>query len=185
VAGELSAPRNLPYGNLPSRDPDGGTAAAKGRFTADNWVVDQFVKIANRPQLLAVATVVDLVGCGVAYAVIESHDVIKGLWWAVVTGFTVGYGDTFPETTAGRGLGAFLIISMFVLALCLGAQITSRLIVDHDEFTHAEQLRMEEKMDRILANQARILTALRLDPAGPDPDGTAGAAPLADPDSGR
>jgi hypothetical protein len=181
----MSVPRSLPYGNLPSRDPDKGKSANKGRFTADNWIVDQFVKIANRPQLLAIATVVDLVGCGVAYAVIESHDVIKGLWWAVVTGFTVGYGDTFPETTAGRGLGAFLIISMFVLALCLGAQITSRLIEDHDEFTHAEQVRMEDKMDRILASQARILNALGIEPSGDDPGGAGAPPSVADPEPGR
>jgi hypothetical protein len=169
----MSVPRILPYGDLPSRGAGDGRGAAKGRFEADNWVVDQFVKIANRPRLLAIATVVDLVGCGLAYAVIEGHDVIKGLWWAVVTGFTVGYGDTFPVTPAGRVLGAFLIISMFVLALCLGAQITSRLIVDNDEFTHAEQVRMENKMDQILSHQVRILAALDIDPpdAGPNPTG--------------
>ncbi|HEY0359358.1 MAG TPA: potassium channel family protein [Mycobacteriales bacterium] len=132
----------------------------RGRFTADDWLVNQFVRVANRPRLLVLATLADLVGVGLVYSVVEERGPIEGIWWAIVTGFTVGYGDSYPSTTPGRALGAFLIVSMFVLALCLGAQITSRLIEDHDEFTHAEQVRMEAKQDRILANQDRILTDL-------------------------
>jgi hypothetical protein len=133
---------------------------SKGRFTADDWFVNQFVKVANRPQLLILATVTDLVGVGLVYSVVEKRGPVEGIWWAIVTGFTVGYGDSYPSTTLGRALGALLIVTMFVLALCLGAQITSRLIEDHDEFTHQEQVRMEAKQDRILANQERILAAL-------------------------
>ncbi|SDY42165.1 hypothetical protein SAMN05444365_102215 [Micromonospora pattaloongensis] len=50
---------------------------------------------------------------------------------------------------------------------------TSRLIVDHDEFTHAEQVRLENKMEQVLAGQARILAALGIDPpdAGPNTTG--------------
>jgi voltage-gated potassium channel len=132
----------------------------RGRFTADDWFVNQFVRVANRPRLLILATLTDLVGVGLVYSVVEKRGPVEGVWWAIVTGFTVGYGDSYPSTTPGRSLGAFLIVTMFVLALCLGAQITSRLIEDHDEFTHQEQVRMERKQDQILANQDRILAAL-------------------------
>ena len=133
---------------------------SKGRFTADDWLVNQFVKVANRPQLLILATLTDLVGVGLVYSVVEKRGPVEGIWWAIVTGFTVGYGDSYPSTTVGRSLGALLIVTMFVLALCLGAQITSRLVEDHDEFTHTEQVRKEAKQDRILANHERILAAL-------------------------
>lgn len=37
------------------------------------------------------------------------------LWWAVTTVTTVGYGDMFPVTPAGRGVAAFLMFSGIAL----------------------------------------------------------------------
>jgi len=44
-----------------------------------------------------------------------------GLWWALVTLTTVGFGDITPVTALGRSIGALLMISgMFTLALFAG-----------------------------------------------------------------
>lgn len=45
-------------------------------------------------------------------------DFPTALWWAAVTVTTVGYGDTFPVTAEGRGVGVFLMgvgIALFSL----------------------------------------------------------------------
>lgn len=130
-------------------------ARETGRFLFDDRLIDVAVGIANRPRLLTLLTFGAVTTAGLTYSLIEKGvSWTEGIWWAVVTGFTVGYGDFFPTSSAGRVLGSTLIVTMFVLALCLGAQITSRLIEDHDEFTHAEQEQIKALLRHLVEQQA-------------------------------
>lgn len=47
------------------------------------------------------------------------------LWWAVSTVTTVGYGDVFPVTPAGRGVAAFLMVTGIALFGVLTANLTT------------------------------------------------------------
>ncbi|MFQ6615851.1 MAG: potassium channel family protein [Fidelibacterota bacterium] len=50
---------------------------------------------------------------------------INPFWWAIVTMTTVGYGDYYPQTTAGRVLAIFVMYGGILLTAMLTATISS------------------------------------------------------------
>ncbi|MFT7600375.1 MAG: voltage-gated potassium channel [Acidimicrobiales bacterium] len=112
--------------------------------------LDRAVAIANRPMHLSIVSAALVCLGGAGYAVAEGQGPITSLWWAVVTASTVGYGDAYPETTAGRGVATLLIISMVTLIIpMITASFTSKLIVDRDAFTHEEQEQIKKTLQEI------------------------------------
>ena len=77
-----------------------------------------------------------------------------GVWWAIVTLATVGYGDIVPTTPWGRVVGSALIIFGVTFLTFLTAIVTS-LFVSTDQ----EQQKAEEKA-RQDANQAETRALL-------------------------
>jgi len=53
------------------------------------------------------------------------HSVWLGMWWAVETVTTVGYGDIVPDQTAGKVLAGFLMLGGLSLLAVVTAVITS------------------------------------------------------------
>nr|WP_196792129.1 potassium channel family protein [Motilibacter deserti] len=118
---------------------------ARGR----DLVLRLVLSLANNGRVLIWAILADYVVCAGAYALLEDKGPISAMWWAIVTGFTVGYGDLYPESTAGRGIGAFLIVTTWFLSLLAGAFITARAVIDADEFSHEEQEEIKASLRRI------------------------------------
>lgn len=59
--------------------------------------------------------------CILGFSLSEGATIEEALWWGLVTLSTVGYGDYYPHTTAGKVFGALLIIfSLTFLGFVLG-----------------------------------------------------------------
>jgi voltage-gated potassium channel len=90
--------------------------------------------------------------------------VADALWWGLVTITTVGYGDRFPTTAGGRGIGAILLILGIVFFGFLTATLSSFMVEkDRKEDTDPQLAEINERL-------ARIEEALALRPPSERPD---------------
>ncbi len=70
-----------------------------------------------------------------------------GVWWAIVTLGTVGYGDIVPHTAWGRVVGSIVIVLGVTFIAFLTATVTSAFIAA------AEQEAREREWERVAAAQ--------------------------------
>jgi voltage-gated potassium channel len=101
------------------------------------------------------------------------HSYGGALWWAVVTVTSVGYGDQYPVTVAGRAVAVVLMITGIALFGVVAASIASY-FVEQDQ-----DRRVDSRMDEILTVLNRLearLDAAERRPAA-TPDGAPGGPP--------
>lgn len=103
-------------------------------------------KVVNRPKWLVTVYLIIFVVLAELYAIIEGKGPVEGLWWAVVTGSTVGYGDSYPASTPGRGVGAVLIVVSIAFVAMATAQLANHLLTDPNAWTHEEQEEMKQNL---------------------------------------
>ncbi|MCH7583512.1 MAG: ion transporter [Acidobacteria bacterium] len=99
-------------------------------------------------------TVILGLGFGILYGLIEEQaSIFDGMWWALVTITTVGYGDFFPLTTAGRIVGALLMVVGIGFVATLTASVAAHFMDDAD--THLSDS-LEALHDDIRSMNARM-----------------------------
>jgi voltage-gated potassium channel len=108
--------------------------------------------------LLSVAVIFAAAGLEVAFEAhargANIHGFADAVWWAVVTVTTVGYGDKFPVTAAGRGVAVVLMLVAIGLIGVLTATVASFFV---GEKADEEQAALDQRLDRIEAMLARAL----------------------------
>ena len=105
---------------------------------------ERFVQLVNSPRLLTLFSLAFLFIESGLYAFFEKKNFVDSLWWALITATTVGYGDSYPNTTGGRFVAVTLVLGMILFLIpMITASIASKLIVNRNAFTHEEQEEMK------------------------------------------
>jgi voltage-gated potassium channel len=111
---------------------------------------ERFVQLVNSPRLLTLFSLAFLFIESGLYALFEKKNFFDSLWWALITATTVGYGDSYPNTTGGRFVAVTLVLGMILFLIpMITASIASKLIVNRDAFTHEEQEEMKQMLQEI------------------------------------
>ena len=93
--------------------------------------LEEPASIRNAARVIVLATAVVVVLGGVLMRVLdhaEYPNVWVGMWWALQTVTTVGYGDVTPHHVSGRIVGAFVMLWGIAFVTILIAAITSTFI---------------------------------------------------------
>lgn len=108
----------------------------------------------------AVIAAVAALGGGAFFSVFEKgYSVWDGVWWAVATMTTVGYGDLSPHTTGGRLVGiALMLIGIGFVALLTGAIAQRFLAPQLEESVASVELEVADDVGRA---RSELLSELR------------------------
>ena len=87
---------------------------------------------------------------GLIHSVFEPQSPIEGVWWALVTLTTVGYGDIAPVTLGGRVTAAVLMLSGIGVLAFITASIAAHFVEgDHKRELQQEVLTVNKRLDAI------------------------------------
>jgi voltage-gated potassium channel len=122
--------------------------------------------------VIVTATAVVVVVGGVLMRVLdhsEYSNIWVGMWWALQTVTTVGYGDVTPQNPSGRIVAALVMLEGIAFLTVIIAAITSTFVAraaKEREITEAEEedaaeVRIEARLDRIEQRLDRLESLLR------------------------
>lgn len=112
------------------------------------------VLVKNSLHHVTLITILLIIFSGIAfswleYRVISIKGIFQGVWWAITTVTTVGYGDLYPESPAGRILAVTVMIIGIGFVAILTANIASY-------FVEKDKNRENEDQDKKDENQLII-----------------------------
>jgi voltage-gated potassium channel len=121
--------------------------------------------------VIVTATAIVVVGGGVLMRLLdhaEYSNVWVGMWWALQTVTTVGYGDVTPKHTSGRIVAAFVMLEGIAFLTIIIAAITSTFVAraaqEREEAEKAEEetaeQRIEARLDEVTVRLDRLETLL-------------------------
>ena len=110
------------------------------------------LSVRNAAGVIVIATAVVVLGAGVLITLLDNEEyphVGLGLWWALQTVTTVGYGDVAPTNFTGRLVGAAVMLEGTAFIAIVTAVITSAFVARATRESEAARV-MDELGDREL-----------------------------------
>jgi voltage-gated potassium channel len=142
-----------------TRDPKKGSATmarlnlVERKFTA---FLRTPLSVRSAMGVIVTATMVSVVAGGVLIWLVDREefpDLGTGLWWALQTVTTVGYGDVVPTQTGGRIIAGLIMLTGIAFVAVITAAVTAALI-------ETARRRMRPSPDVELTEIARRLAAI-------------------------
>jgi voltage-gated potassium channel len=84
------------------------------------------------------------------------HDIWDGLWWALTTITSVGYGDTFPVTSTGRVIAMALMAGGVALLGVVSATLASWLVQKVSEAEVDSQAAVVQRLEQVVQDMHQI-----------------------------
>lgn len=130
---------------------------------AGRWLLDHPLTARRAGQAIAVVTVVVTLLSGIAMWLVDREEfpnVWLGLWWAVQTVTTVGYGDITPTHPVGRLIAALVMVSGIGFLTVVTATITAVFVEGARHRLRDRPGGIHERLDDIAGRLERIERAL-------------------------
>lgn len=106
-------------------------------------MIDRIKNSLDSAKELLIIYIVSATLVSILFSVFEGRDIFNSYWWTFITGLTIGYGDIYPATIAGKVLAivwahfmAFIFIPVAV------GYVVVNMIKNKDEWTDKEQREM-------------------------------------------
>lgn len=111
------------------------------------------VSVRNAVSVIVVTTAMLVVAGGVLIRVIDHHEystIWVGMWWALQTVTTVGYGDVTPVSAAGKLVGTVVMLEGIAFLAIVTAAITSTFVARVEEQHRAQEAAEEDHAEQRL-----------------------------------
>jgi voltage-gated potassium channel Kch len=121
---------------------------------------------------IVVATAVVVAGGGVVMRLVdhtEYKNVWVGMWWALQTVTTVGYGDVTPKHVSGRIVASFVMFEgiafLAIVTAAIASTFVARVVAEREASETSEEMsemqRIERRLDALDGKLDRLEAALR------------------------
>jgi len=108
------------------------------------------VSVRSAASVIVSTTAVIVVASGLLMRLLDHKEypnVFIGMWWAIQTVTTVGYGDVTPKAVGGRIVASFVMLEAIALVAIVTAAITSTFVARAAHLQEAGAAQAEQKRE--------------------------------------